>query len=153
MSAIHMPTLVKKYTYLEEIPGCTDDTCNCTVWKGHCPLGDCFIVNGDNQKMQFSIKPFKHRIFYCFGCQRGGDLISFIGALLDKSVLNSIDILIEEIEDEQQKRDLRRVFEEDYTAFRRAEREDKERRKRKLSNKQKCSSGDANSQADSTILE
>lgn len=56
-------------------------------WKGHCPF--------HNEKTaSFTVSPHKE-IYYCFGCQSGGDVISFIEKVENCSPIEAAKLLIE----------------------------------------------------------
>ncbi|MGA9530308.1 MAG: DNA primase [Candidatus Babeliales bacterium] len=54
-------TVIQEYTHLKKAG---------VYWKGQCPLHH-------EKTPSFTVSPFKE-IFYCFGCNTGGDLIHFI---------------------------------------------------------------------------
>ncbi|MCX5922406.1 MAG: DNA primase [Candidatus Dependentiae bacterium] len=56
-------------------------------WKGHCPF--------HNEKTaSFTVSPHKE-IYYCFGCNSGGDLISFIAKVENCSPIEAAKLLVE----------------------------------------------------------
>lgn len=57
--------------------------------KGNCPIKEANVPCGKNG---FTVSIPK-QIFYCFGCHEGGDVISFIGRMQNKSPLEVIEDL------------------------------------------------------------
>jgi DNA primase len=70
--------VVQEYTTLKKAGG---------YWKGHCPFHH-------EKTASFTVSPHKE-IFYCFGCQAGGDVIAFISKIENCTPLEAARHLIE----------------------------------------------------------
>ena len=58
-----------------------------TYWKGSCPFHQ-------ETDASFTVSPDK-QIFYCFGCQAGGDLIAFVAKVENVSQIEAVTLLVE----------------------------------------------------------
>lgn len=58
-----------------------------TYWKGSCPFHS-------ETDASFTVSPDK-QIYYCFGCQAGGDLISFIAKIENMNQIEAVHHLLE----------------------------------------------------------
>ena len=54
-------------------------------FKGNCP----FLVHKKDGTLGQFVFSIKKKIFYCFDCHSGGDIISFYSKMFDKSPLDS----------------------------------------------------------------
>ena len=77
-SSVPILEIVQQYTNLKQIG---------TYWKGICPFHS-------ERTPSFTVSPNKD-IFYCFGCQLGGDVISFIAKAENCSQFEAAQMLAE----------------------------------------------------------
>ncbi len=75
---VHILDVVSSYTTVKKAG---------LYWKGNCPFHA-------EKTASFTVSPHKE-IFYCFGCQAGGDVITFISKAENSSALEAAQLLAE----------------------------------------------------------
>jgi DNA primase len=75
----------QKVNILDVVSDHVDIKKNGSYWGASCPFHD-------EKTESFTVSPHKE-VFYCFGCHKGGDVISFIANIKDCSQLEAAEYL------------------------------------------------------------